>query len=78
MNENDNPDDFLRPFDKALKFLLKKLSLKTNIYGGEPESHHELVILDVENAKATKNSKMRGMLLQKAVTVLSDIDVPEF
>jgi hypothetical protein len=61
-----------------LKFLLKKLSLKTNIYGGDPESQHEQVILDVENAKATKNSKMRVMLLEKAVTVLSDIELPEF
>ncbi len=61
-----------------MKFLLKKLSLKTNIYGGDPESQHEQVILDVENAKATKNSKMRVMLLEKAVTVLSDIELPEF
>jgi len=34
----DNMDDFLRPYDKALSFLLKKLSLKTNIYGGDPET----------------------------------------
>jgi hypothetical protein len=32
----------------------------------------------VENAKATKNSKMRIMLLEKAVTSLSDIEIPEF
>lgn len=37
-----------------------------------------MVILDVENAKATKNSKMRIMLLEKAVTSLSDIEIPEF
>jgi len=53
-----------------LKFLLKKLSLKTNIYGGDPESVHEQIILDVENAKTTKNSKMRQMLLDKAVKAL--------
>jgi hypothetical protein len=57
---------------------LKKLSLKTNIYGGDPESVHELVILDVENAKTTKNSKMRQMLLDKAVKALQDFEAPEF
>jgi len=52
--------------------------LKTNIYGGDPESVHELVILDVENAKTTKNSKMRQMLLDKAVKALQDFEAPEF
>lgn len=70
LEEEDNPNDFSRPYDKALKFLLKKLSLKTNIYGGDPESVHEQVILDVENAKTTKNQKMRQMLLDKAVKAL--------
>jgi hypothetical protein len=46
---------------------LKKLNLKTDLYGGEPESAHELAILDVENAKATKSGKMRAMLLERAV-----------
>ena len=54
------------------------MSLKTNIYGGEPESQHELIILDVENAKTTKNLKMREMLLEKAVKNLQDYEVPEF
>ena len=70
LEEEDNPDYFSIPYDKALKFLLKKLSLKTNIYGGDPESVHEQVILDIENAKTTKNSKMRQMLLDKAVKAL--------
>ena len=61
-----------------MKFLLKKLSLKTNIYGGDPESVHEQIILDVENAKTTKNPKMRQMLLDKAVKALQDFEVPEF
>ena len=78
MTEEDNPDDFSRPYDKALKFLLKKLSLKTNIYGGDPENPHELVILDVENAKTTKNGRMRGMLLDKAVKNLQEMEEAEF
>ena len=67
LTDDDNPDDFARPYDRALKFLLKKLNLKTNLYGGDPDSMHELIILDVENAKTTKNSKMRETLLDKAV-----------
>jgi hypothetical protein len=78
LKEEDNLDDFLRPYDKTLKFLLKKLTLKTNIYGGDPDSQHELIILDVENAKTTKNLKMREMLLEKAVKSLQDFEVPEF
>ena len=67
LTEDDNPDDFARPFDRAIKFLLKKLNLKTNLYGGGSESIHELIILDVENAKTTKNSQMRETLLKKAL-----------
>ena len=59
LTEEDNPEDFSRPYDRVLKFLLKKLNLKTNLYGGDPDSMHELTILDVENGKTTKNSKMR-------------------
>lgn len=38
LSDEDNIEDFLRPYDKALAFLLKKLALKTNIYGGDPET----------------------------------------
>lgn len=78
LTEDDNPDDFARPYDRALKFLLKKLSLKTNLYGGDPDSMHELIILDVENAKTTKNSKMRETLLDKAIKQLIEYEEPEF
>lgn len=78
LTEDDNPDDFARPYDHALKFLLKKLSLKTNLYGGDPDSMHELIILDVENAKTTKNSKMRETLLDKAIKQLIEYEEPEF
>lgn len=78
LTEDDNPDDFARPFDRALKFLLKKLSLKTNLYGGDPDSMHELIILDVENAKTTKNARMRETLLDKAIKQLIEYEEPEF
>lgn len=78
LTDEDNMEDFLRPHDKALSFLLKKLQLKTNIYGGEPDSGHELALLDVENAKTTKNTRMRAMLLDKAVRTLQELEVPEF
>ncbi len=58
--------------------LLKKLSLKTNIYGGDPESIQEQIILDVENAKTTKNTKMRETLLDKALKALQDFEEQEF
>lgn len=78
MTADDNPEDFIRPFDRALKFLLKKLNLKINLYGGEPENPTDLIILDVENAKTTKNGKMRQTLLDKAVKLLLDYEEPEF
>jgi len=78
LTENDDPEDFSRPYDKALRFLLKQLNLKTNLYGGDPESPHELIILDVENAKTTKNAKMRETLLDKAVRQLQEFEEPEF
>jgi len=36
------------------------------------------VILDVENAKTTKNGRMRGMLLDKAVKTLQELEIQEF
>ena len=57
-------------YDKTIKFFLKKLSLKTNLYGGEPENPQDQIILDVENAKTTRNVKMRQTLLDKAVKQL--------
>ena len=75
---DDNPEDFARPYDRVLKFLLKKLNLKTNLYGGEPDSVTDQIILDVENAKTTKNAKMRQTLLDKAVKLLQEFEEPEF
>lgn len=38
LKEEDDPSDFQRPYQKVLKFLLKKLQLKTNLYGGDPDN----------------------------------------
>jgi hypothetical protein len=38
LKEDDDPSDFQRPYQKVLKFLLKKLQLKTNLYGGDPDN----------------------------------------
>lgn len=38
LTEDDDPADFMRPKDKYIKFLLKKLDLKTNLYGGGPST----------------------------------------
>lgn len=38
LKEDDDPGDFQRPYQKVLTFLLKKLSLKTNLYGGDPDN----------------------------------------
>jgi hypothetical protein len=57
---------------------LKKLQLKTNLYGGDPESVQEQILVDVENAKSTKNVKMRQTLLGRALTQLQEYEVPEF
>jgi hypothetical protein len=61
-----------------LKFLQKKLSLKTNLYGGDPDNIQDQIIIDVENAKTTKNSKMRETLLGKALKDLIEFEEPEF
>mmetsp|Transcript_32605 Transcript_32605/g.49859 ORF Transcript_32605/g.49859 Transcript_32605/m.49859 type:complete len:138 (+) Transcript_32605:170-583(+) len=56
--------------------MLKKLDLKTNLYGGDPETVQEQIILDVENAKTTRNQKMRETLLDKALKALQEYEEP--
>jgi hypothetical protein len=58
--------------------LLKKLDLKTNLYGGDPETVQDQIILDVENAKTTRNGKMRETLLDKALKALQEYEEPEY
>lgn len=70
LTDEEDIGDFERIYDKTIKFLLKKLSLKTNLYGGESENPLDQIILEVENAKTTRNSKMRSTLLDKAVKAL--------
>jgi hypothetical protein len=38
LTEEEDIGDFERVYDKTIKFMLSKLSLKTNLYGGEPEN----------------------------------------
>jgi len=38
LTDEEDIGDFERIYDKTIKFLLKKLSLKTNLYGGESEN----------------------------------------
>ena len=78
MTENDDASNFQRPQDKIIKFLMKKLELKTNLYGGDPETVQDQVILDVENAKTTRNQKMRETLLDKALKALQEFEEPEY
>jgi hypothetical protein len=55
ITENDDSSNFQRPLDKVVRFLMKKLDLKTNLYGGDPETIQDQIVLDVENAKTTRN-----------------------
>ena len=58
--------------------MLKKLDLKTNLYGGDPETAQDQLILDVENAKTTRNAKMRETLLDKALRTLQEYEEPVY
>lgn len=58
--------------------MLKKLSLKTNLYGGDPDNVQDQIIIDVENAKTTKNQRMRETLLSKALKELQEFEEPDF
>lgn len=58
--------------------MLKKLQLKTNLYGGDPDNMQDQIIIDVENAKSTKNAKMRETLLGKALKDLSEFEESDF
>ena len=78
LKEDDDPNDSQRPYQKVLKFLLKKLQLKTNLYGGDPDNIQDQIVVDVENAKSTKNTKMRETLLGKALKDLQEFEEPEF
>jgi len=78
LTEDDDPSNFQRPEDKTIKFMLKKLDLKTNLYGGDPETVQDQIILDVENAKTTRNQKMRETLLDKALKALQEYEEPVY
>ena len=54
LNEDEQPGDFQREFERVLTRLKKSIDLKLNIYG-EPDNDIDQMILDVENAKSTSN-----------------------
>jgi hypothetical protein len=77
LEEDEDPSEHQRPFDKLIKAIKQKLDLKLNIYG-EPETILEQIITDVENAKTTKNLYLRETLLDKVLKELIDYEEPEF
>jgi len=44
------------------------------LYGGDPETVQDQIILDIENAKNTRDQKMRETLLDKALKALQDYE----
>ncbi len=48
------------------------------MYGGDPDNIQDQILVDVENAKSTKNVKMRETLLNKALKDLREFDEPDF
>lgn len=53
LTEDDDIANFQRPQDKLIKFLMKKLQLKTDLYGGGPSTVQDQIIFDVESAKTS-------------------------
>lgn len=78
VTEDDDPANFQRPQDKIIKFLMQKLSLKTNLYGGDPDNAQDQIILDVENAKTARTQKMRETLLDRALKALQEFEEPVY
>lgn len=81
ITEDDDIANFQRPQDKLIKFLMKKLQLTTNLYGGGPSTVQDQIIFDVERAKAAKTAKsqkMRETLLDKALKALQEFEEPVY
>ena len=57
---------------------MRKLQLKTDLYGGGPSTVQDQIIFDVESAKTAKSAKMRETLLDKALKALQDFEEPEY
>jgi hypothetical protein len=61
---------------------MKKLQLKTDLYGGGPSTVQDQIIFDVESAKTSaktaKSQKMRETLLDKALKALQEFEEPVY
>ena len=68
LTEDEDPTFFTRPIDKVLSVLMKKLTLKNNIYN-IPDSPYDRAYLELENARNVK-AEARVSLLQKALAFL--------
>jgi hypothetical protein len=77
LNEDEEPGDYQREFQKVIHRLKKQVDLRLNIYG-EPESEIDQMILDVENAKSTSNMYLRETLIDKVLHQLLEFQEPEF
>lgn len=68
LTADEDPTFFSRPIDKVLSVLMKKLTLKNNIYN-IPDSPYDRAYLELENARNVK-AEARVSLLQKALAFL--------
>ena len=76
LNEDEQPGDFQREFERVLTRLKKSIDLKLNIYG-EPDNDIDQMILDVENAKSTSNIYLKETLINKVLQQLLEFIEPE-
>ena len=77
LTEYDDPGLFQRPYEKEILRIEKVLKLKVDIYG-EPETKIEHVLLEVENAKLSKNDKMREDVLSRCMEILNNYEEKEW
>ena len=77
LNEDEEPGDFQREFERVISRMKKCIDLRLNIHG-EPDTEIEQMILDIENAKSTGNMYLRETLLDKVLQQLLEYSDPEF
>lgn len=77
LNEDEEPGNFQREYERVLKRLKKSIDLRLNIYG-EPENEIDQMILDIENAKNTTNAYLRETLIDKVLQQILEHEEQEF
>ena len=68
---------YQRPFDRHLKLLKDRVTLKQSIYA-VPDNYIENVIMELETAASSKSENMRMEVLQKCLGILVSNEEPEF